>query len=165
MEIITVGDLPASVRGSIEESLLQLMVDGLNARALRVAPCLAGNGEDDPDPSLLAEAKLILISVIKRWSEAGSGALSSEQRGPMSVTVDTRQRSGWNLRPSDISDLQDLCKESSASDGKAFSVDVGPTATAIHLPWCSLLMGATYCSCGSSINGYAGPLYEGGEIS
>lgn len=43
----------------------------------------------------------------------------------------------------------------------AFSVDMLGVSSA-HLPWCSLSMGASYCSCGVDIAGY--PIYEGGEL-
>jgi hypothetical protein len=44
-------------------------------------------------------------------------------------------------------------------DGGAFSIDtVG--CRAVHLPWCSLNFGATYCSCGTDIAGH--PIFEGG---
>jgi hypothetical protein len=41
----------------------------------------------------------------------------------------------------------------------AFSIDMGPTC-ASHLAWCSLVMGASYCSCGVDIAGF--PIFEGG---
>lgn len=44
---------------------------------------------------------------------------------------------------------------------KAFSVEVGPTASrSRHLPWCNLNFGALYCSCGTDIAGE--PIYETG---
>lgn len=43
----------------------------------------------------------------------------------------------------------------------AFSIDLVPSST-MHLPWCSLHFGATYCSCGVDIAGY--PIFEGGEL-
>lgn len=43
----------------------------------------------------------------------------------------------------------------------AFSIDMVGRAS-IHLPWCSLSMGAAYCSCGADIAGY--PIYEGGGL-
>lgn len=42
----------------------------------------------------------------------------------------------------------------------AFAIDMLGVST-IHLPWCSLSLGATYCSCGTDIAGE--PIYEGGE--
>ena len=43
---------------------------------------------------------------------------------------------------------------------KAFGVDIAGGAVSVHLPWCSLNFGATYCSCGADIAGE--PIYEGG---
>ena len=42
----------------------------------------------------------------------------------------------------------------------AFTLDMVPGASA-HLPWCSLGLGATYCSCGTDIAGH--PIYEGAD--
>lgn len=39
----------------------------------------------------------------------------------------------------------------------AFSIDTVNTTT-VHMPWCALNMGATYCSCGADLAGY--PIYE-----
>lgn len=41
----------------------------------------------------------------------------------------------------------------------AFSVDMLGTSAA-HLPWCSMMLGANYCSCGVDIAGV--PIFEGG---
>ncbi len=41
----------------------------------------------------------------------------------------------------------------------AFSVDT-VSALSRHLPWCALMLGATYCSCGVDIAGV--PIFEGG---
>lgn len=205
--IITVDDLPASVQTN---ELAQLMVDGANAKASRVAPCLtltsaawAGStdyvlgdrvtltgGElvqvtvagtsDATEPTAptatgrtvtdgtvtwqriesnadqLDEARLILVGAVKRWAEASSGALSTQQAGPFAVGLDTRQRSGFNLWPSEIEALQSLC--ATATQASAFSLDVAPSLTGVHLPWCNLNMGASWCSCGVDIAGV--PIYE-----
>lgn len=42
----------------------------------------------------------------------------------------------------------------------AFGLDMLGAAT-VHLPWCSLSMGAAYCSCGADIAGF--PIYELGD--
>ena len=42
----------------------------------------------------------------------------------------------------------------------AFSIDMVSTST-VHLAWCSLMLGASYCSCGADIAGY--PIFEGGD--
>lgn len=42
----------------------------------------------------------------------------------------------------------------------AYSVDMVGSYGSPHLPWCSLMMGASYCSCGVDIAGK--PIFEGG---
>lgn len=46
------------------------------------------------------------------------------------------------------------------SGSGAFAIDMIGAGTA-HLPWCSLMLGATYCSCGVDIAGK--PIYEGAD--
>ncbi|WP_406083107.1 hypothetical protein OHA01_26360 [Micromonospora zamorensis] len=151
-QVIKVSDLPANLQSA---ELVEAMVAGANAKASRVAPCLAST---DPMPTAdqLAEAKLILLGAVKRWAEAGSGAWQQQTAGPYSVTSDTRQRSGFNLWPSEIEALQALCRTSSLS---AFTVDTAPGCGTIHSIICSLMFGAAYCSCGADLTG-TGPLYE-----
>ena len=45
-------------------------------------------------------------------------------------------------------------------DDGAYSVDMVGSYGSPHLPWCSLMMGASYCSCGVDIAGK--PIFEGG---
>lgn len=149
-EIITSGDLPDSVASN---AMVELWVDGANARAARVAPCL-GDSEFGPTDDQIAEAKLILIGAVIRWSQAGAGAFQSQTAGPFGVTVDTRQRTGFNLWPSEITQLQDICKN--GSESKAFSVDTAGCGSS-HSPICSIYFGSE-CSCGASIAGEA--IYE-----
>lgn len=149
--IITSADLPVDVAN---HAMVDLWVDGANARASRVAPCLAS---PDPVPTAeqLAEAKLILVGAVTRWSQAGSGAYQSQTAGPFGFTLDTRQRGGFNLWPSEISQLQDICKNG-AESSKAFSVDTFGCGS-VHSPICSVYFGGE-CSCGAVIAGQ--PIYE-----
>lgn len=149
-EIITVTDLPAKLQTA---ELIDAMLAGANAKAARIAPCLVST---DPVPTQdqLAEAVLVLIGAVRRWSEAGSGAFQQQTAGPFGVTTDTRQRTGFNLWPSEIEQLQAICATEKAG---AFSIDTAPTCST-HLPWCSSMLGALYCSCGVDIAGV--PIYE-----
>lgn len=146
-EIIGADDLPDDVAGN---AMSEVWVEGANARASRVAPCLGGT---DPGPTedQLAEARLILIGAVIRWSEAGSGALQSQTQtaGPFTseTTLDTRQRTGFNLWPSEIRQLQDICKN--GGKPKAFSVDTARYQIP-HSPVCSVYFGGE-CSCGAAI--------------
>ena len=42
----------------------------------------------------------------------------------------------------------------------AFAVDMVGGASSRHRPWCTLMLGGNYCSCGTDIAGY--PIYEAG---
>ena len=51
-----------------------------------------------------------------------------------------------------------------ATETRAFSVrPVG--GAGVHVPWCNLAFGATYCSCGADLTNYEYPLYEGGVLT
>jgi len=151
MELITLEDV-ASFTGSLEESTIATMIAGANARAARVAPCLL---EEDHEASR-AEAKLILLGAIKRWAEAGSGAVAQASAGPFQLATDTRQRTGYNLWPSEITALQELC---STVDSDAYSIDTAPSGGRLqHADTCSFVFGAAYCSCGAILT-QAGPLW------
>lgn len=119
--ILDPSDLPTSVQS---HELVATLVDGANARALRVAPCLADDGRD----AARAEAKLILAGAVQRWAEAGAGGIQQVTAGPFGQTLDTRQRTGFNLWPSEIEVLQDLCQQDT---GGAYGID---TAPAWHTP-------------------------------
>jgi hypothetical protein len=159
-----VGDSVALAGGEA----LRVTVAGISGANEPTAPLLDDTVIDGgvtwvrigPTTDLLAEAKLILAGAIQRWSEAGSGAVSTKSvmTGPYmeTNTVDTKQRTGFNFWPSEITSLQDLCK--SGGTNTAFSVDTAPSLCGEHLPWCSLSFGATYCSCGVDIAGF--PIYE-----
>lgn len=159
MAIILISDLPVSMQS---HELVEVLVAGANAKASRVAPCLVST---DPAPSEAAidEARLILLGAIKRWVDAGSGAFSQMTAGSFSASTDTRQRTGFNLWPSEVTALQEICAAGTAK-AKSFAVDMAPSG-GVHVPWCALAFGALYCSCGSDINNYEGPLYEGGILS
>jgi hypothetical protein len=158
--IVALSDLPESIKSA---ELVQAMLSGANAKAARVAPCLTWDGTviDQPAPSAdqLAEARLVLIGAIRRWVEAGSGALQQQTAGPFSQTVDTRQRStGYNLWPSEITQLQDICSAGKDASSGAFSFSPAAGTSTLHAPWCAINFGANYCSCGADIAGY--PIYE-----
>lgn len=132
VDIIVLNDLPAAVQSA---ELVSTMLDAANAKASRVAPCLA----DTPTADQLSEAKLVLIGAIMRWSDAGSGAVTSQTAGVFGMTVDTRQRTGFNLWPSEIADLQNLC---TGGLGGLYSVSLAgddPDATWVppNLGWAS----------------------------
>ena len=143
--IIEAIDLPEDIASN---AMAPIWIDGANARASRVAPCLAST---DPAPThdQLAEARLVLIGAVLRWAEAGSGAVQSKSVGPAAVTFDTSQARGFKLWPNEIVQLQDICKSSESA--KAFSIDtIG--CGGVHSAICSIYFGGE-CSCGASTLG------------
>lgn len=121
MAIIESSDLPGSVQSA--ESI-DLMIDGANAIAARVAPCLL---LPEVTTEQMDEARLILLGMIKRWVEAGSGAMQQQTAGPFGMIIDTRQKSsGYRAWPSEVNDLQVICRTSDRT-GKAGHVDMWDT--------------------------------------
>lgn len=157
-ELITEADLPTSALADVDPSQLALMLAGANAKAARIAPCLADGATPAPTAGQLAEARLVLLGAVLRWLEAGSGALQQQAAGPFSVTVDTRQRGGYNLWPSEIEQLQAVCRNGAAVSSGAFAVDTAAPDLTGHAPWCALAFGSLYCSCGADIAGV--PIFE-----
>ena len=151
--IIASTDLPTAIQS---HELVGVMVAAANAKASRVAPCLTWDGTvtDQPAPTAdqLAEAKLVLIGMVKRWAETGAGALQSQQAGPYGMTIDTRQRTGYNPWPSEIEALQEICATAGTTSG-AFAIDTVPRGgtAAGHAESCALNFGALYCSCGYAL--------------
>lgn len=128
------------------------MIDDAVAQAILVAPCLADEGELDANQQ--AAVKAVLRSAILRWNDSGSGAFTQQQAGPFQVTHDTRQARRSLFWPSEIDQLQKICDAVTGGSGGAFSVDTAPAVGVVHAETCSLVFGATYCSCGASIAGY-----------
>lgn len=155
---LTLDDL-APFAPSLDDAKAQAMIDDATAVALLTAPCLATEDEDNPLTALqLAAVKAVLRGAILRWDEAGSGALSAQTAGPFSQTLDTRTQRRGMFWPSEIEQLQNICK--GEGDGGAFSIDTLPASTtAIHADICALNFGALYCSCGAVLTALF-PLYE-----
>lgn len=134
------------------------MIEDAEAMSILTAPCLPDLLTVPVDElqadtlrrlAKLAALKAILRAAILRWFDSGSGAVQSQTVGPFGQTLDTRVQRRSMFWPSEIEQLQGLCQSDEA--GKAFAVDT-LSITACHLPWCSLMFGALYCSCGADIN-------------
>lgn len=150
----------------IADAKAKAMIEDAEATAATVAPCITESGflEDD---TRVAYVRAVIRGAVLRWNESGSGAYQAQTAGPFGVTMDTRQERRGMFWPSEISQLQDACKRYRGGGGsKAYSVPIGRgDSFAAHSDVCDLVFGGLRCSCGSNINGFAGPLYEGGEIS
>lgn len=117
---VTVADL-TPFSPNIDPAKAEAMIADALALAAEVAPCIL---EDDFTKS--AAAKAILRGAILRWDDAGAGAIVSQTIGPWSETVDTSKVRRSMFWPSEIVDLQKLCRASSGR-GRVFQIDTTPT--------------------------------------
>ena len=138
----------------IDPNRLASMIADASALAVLAAPCLAD--ETDLTEPQRAAVKAILRGAVLRWDEAGTGALRAETVGSFSQTFDTRQQRRGMFWPSEIAQLQGVCRGVSGGHGGAFAIDTAPTYTLLHLDTCSLRFGGG-CSCGAL-------LLEGGGL-
>ncbi len=158
MMFVAVADLQAFAE--IDGTKAEAMIADAEATAISVAPCLV----DPNDPAAVNAAlsdndrqvvKAVLRAVILRWNESGPGAVVQQAAGPFSQTVDNRSNKYGRFWPSEIEQLRSIC--SNSTGGKAFAVSQVSTES-VHLAWCSISLGANYCSCGADIAGT--PIYE-----
>jgi hypothetical protein len=150
---LTTSDL--SPFATIDPAKAQAMIEDAEAQATLIAPCITDLAIDSTGR---AAVKAILRGAVLRWNEAGTGALQAQQSGPYGITFDNRQSRRAMFWPSEIADLQGVCKPS--GNGKAFDVDTMPATLAGHAPFCDLYFGGTTCSCGASLTGGIYPLWE-----
>jgi len=136
----------------IDPAKAQAMIDDALALAARVAPCITEIGFEHQ-----AAARAILRGAVLRWHEAGSGALQAQAVDDYSYTVDNRQQRRGLFWPSEIEQLQNLCKTGGPSG--AFAVDTVGAVVQQHADICALRFGALYCSCGAVLTMNL-PLYE-----
>ncbi|MFC9769751.1 hypothetical protein [Rhodococcus jostii] len=118
---ITFDDL-SPFAPTLVEGKAQLMIDDAIATAAVVAPCIL-----DEDFTAGAAAKAIIRGALVRWAEAGSGAVVTQAAGPFSQALDTRQVRRAMFYPSEITDLQRLCR--TIGRGRAFTIDTIPAVT------------------------------------
>jgi hypothetical protein len=116
---ITPDDLSPFADIDTEKALA--MIDDALAMASLVAPCIT-----DDEFTYTTAAKAIIRGAILRWNDAGSGAITQQGAGPFQMTVDNRQQRKGMFWPSEINQLQDLCRDH--IQGQAFTIDTTPAA-------------------------------------
>lgn len=117
-EMVTTADLAPFAE--IPEAKAHKMIKGAVATARVIAPCLKTM---DPEADEYEAAKALIVGAILRWHDSGSGASVQLGAGPFQQTLDTRQVRRGMYWPSEIAELQKLCKSSRA---QAFTIDTTP---------------------------------------
>ncbi len=125
--------------------------------ALMLISARLGNLQDLDQDRLDYVVRQAVAAHVKRPDDATQVAVSVDD-GSVSKTY--RSSRG---RVEIIDDWWALLSPADSS-ARAFSIRPHRSGSA-HMPWCSLLMGAAYCSCGADLTNYEYPLYEGGVLS
>ncbi|MCF8607538.1 hypothetical protein L5I01_29695 [Gordonia sp. HY442] len=121
---ITPSDL--SPFAAITEAKATAMIADALAMATLVAPCIIDETFAHADA-----AKAVIRGAILRWNAADTGAITRQAAGSFSLEIDSTQRRNGLFWPSEIEQLQGMCK--GASDG-AFFIDTYVPAT-IAVDW------------------------------
>lgn len=127
--IIEVSDLEKFVPG-IDPVKAEEMIKDILAWAEAVAPCIT-----DPEFPYGDAVKAILRNALLRWNDSGSGAITQWGAGQYQQSIDTRQPRKAMLTPTDIAELQKLCRKFNGGTGSsgAFTVDSTPVYKAPEL--------------------------------
>lgn len=102
--------------------------------------------------------RMIVCKMVQRAMQSGGdGAVSAVQQtaGPFSQSTSYANPQG------DLYLTKAERKMLGLGRASAFSIDTRMNRCSGHLPWCSLMFGAVYCSCGVDIAGH--PIFEVGE--
>jgi serine/threonine protein kinase HipA of HipAB toxin-antitoxin module len=141
MALLEISDLTPFA--TIDEPKATAMVEDAIAMAVMAAPCLAI--PDELSPQQRSAAKALIRGAVLRWNDIGSGAVSAQTAGPFSQSVDTRQVRRSMYWPSEITDLQNICKGVTEKTG-AFSVDTAAEPLLFHSTLCGWAGGGCTCS-------------------
>lgn len=139
---------------------LELMCKDVLAVAVAVAPCLR---RDELPDHITNAAQAILRNAVVRWAQADPSPAVQLSAGPFSQTIDTSQRKGGLLWPTEIKQLQDLCREvTQESERQAFMADQLPSSPGmVHATTCDVWWAPSRCSCGAILTQRA-PLWGSG---
>ncbi|GAA2071684.1 hypothetical protein [Williamsia deligens] len=152
MPAVTLEPSDLTPFADIAEAKAKEMIADAMGLAELVAPCITKESF-----AYAAAAKAVLRGAILRWNDAGSGAVTTKLAGPYQQVIDSNTRRNNLFWPSEIEQLQEMCRE--ATDG-IFAVDTAPLGGSAHSVWCDLMYGGTLCSCGIALTAGAYPLYE-----
>lgn len=150
MTAVTISPSDLAPFADIDEAKAAAMIADALGMAKLIAPCIAEADFAYPDA-----AKAVIRGAVLRWNDAGTGAITTRQAGPYQQVIDSNTRRNNLFWPSEITQLQSMCRDSSG----AFAIDTAPAVAVVHADICSLNFGAEYCSCGAILTGYA-PLWE-----
>jgi hypothetical protein len=135
----------------------QAMCDDALAIAAVIAPCIL-----DPRFEYADAALAIIRGAVLRWNAADTGAVTSQTAGPFSVAIDSSVRRTGMYWPSEIDQLQALCKASAGdTSGGAWGYDTMASGGVQHADVCCKTFNEPHCSCGANLTKDGRPLWDG----
>lgn len=99
---LSVGDLSSKARAAVSDADLAILIEDAQARAVGVAPCLAG----DLTEGQRAQVVAVLRGAVTRAATADDRAMSS---GPFTIGPSPSAQPRTLLWPSEIEELQRVC--------------------------------------------------------
>lgn len=131
---------------TVDDEVLDDMIADVLATATTLAPCL---DSDDLSDKHARAAIAIFRAAILRWVDSISGAVTQLTAGPFGQAIDTSVRRTGLLQPSEISQLQAICKAHQEIGARqAFTLSRLGGEAPNHAMTCSVYFGGD-CSCGA----------------
>lgn len=119
-EFVTATDVVVLSPGTSVEKATA-MIRAVTARAVAVAPCIAGDQLTDVHREIVSA---VLLDAVSRWAATGGGSAQQMTSGPFGFTADTRQERRGTFLKSEFDDLQAICEEIAGEGAGAFSISL-----------------------------------------
>lgn len=101
----------------------------------------------------------VVCSVVRRAMQADQDDATGLSNMSMTAGSFSMSRSPSNPNGDFFLTKQEKLALGGGGRQKAYGVQIATVATVRHQPWCSLMFGANYCSCGADLTGDE-PLWE-----
>lgn len=101
----------------------------------------------------------VVCSVVRRAMQSDQADMGGMASVSMTAGPYTTQQTAANPTGDFFLTKQEKLALGGGGRQKAFGVQVATTCAVTHQPWCSLMFGANYCSCGADLTGDE-PLWE-----
>ena len=120
VEFVTPADVEVFVPGVGDERAVA-MIRSITARAVAIAPCIAGDGLSTDQAETV---RAIILDAVTRWVNTAGGAAQSMSSGPFQFQADTRQERRGTFLKSEFDDLRSICDELVGASSEAFSINL-----------------------------------------
>ena len=117
---VTASDV-AVLSPSVTVEQAEAMIRAVTARAVAVAPCIAGDSLTEAHQEAV---RAVILDAVTRWVNTAGGAAQSMSSGPFQFQADTRQERRGTFLKSEFDDLRSICDELVGASSEAFSINL-----------------------------------------